>query len=110
MHDDALLFPGHADDDTLAKMPPTIVWSSEFDFYQTETVRYTPRLYPILVTNSFGRYRFANRVRAAGRLLELVVIPGTTHGSGMQPMLGCFKMEREAFRVAIQEYLVKHED
>jgi len=92
MHEDALLFPGHADDETLAQMPPTIVWSSEFDFYQTESMR------------------FANRVRAAGRLLELVVIPGTTHGSGMQPMLGCFKVEREAFRVAIQEYLVKQED
>ena len=29
--------------------------------------------------------RFANKLRAAGRLLELVVIPGAKHGSGMNP-------------------------
>ena len=53
--------------------------------------------------------RFANCLRAAGRLLELVVIPGIKHGSGMQPMMRCFKLEREAFRLAVQEYLVKED-
>ena len=51
--------------------------------------------------------RFASKLRAAGRLLELVVIPGAKHGSGSQPRFGVWKLEREAWRVAIQEYLVK---
>ena len=51
--------------------------------------------------------RFANRLRAAGRLLEFVVIPGTKHGSGLAPYHACFKREREAWRMAIQEYLLK---
>merc|ERR1712123_248274 len=89
MKQDALLFPGKADELTLSKMPPTIVWDAEFDFYITEACR------------------FASRLRAAGRLLELVIIPGAKHGSGMSPINGCFKMEREAWRLAIQEYLLK---
>ena len=51
-------------------------------------------------------FRFANRLRAAGRLLEFVSIPGSKHGSGMMPKLACFKMEKEAWRMAIQEYLL----
>lgn len=51
--------------------------------------------------------RFAGRLRAAGRLLELVVIPGAKHGSGMMPHFNVWRMEREAWRLAIQEYLVK---
>jgi len=89
MSADALLYPGKADDETLAKMPPTIIWESEFDIYITEATR------------------FANRLRAAGRLLEFVVIPGAKHGSGMVPYHACFNLEREAFRMAIQEYLLK---
>jgi len=89
MSKDPILFPGHADDEILSKMPPTIVWDAEFDFYITEATR------------------FANRLRAAGRLLEFVVFPGTKHGSGMLPKHACFKAEREAFRMAIQEYLLK---
>lgn len=89
MRKDALLFPGKADEETLSKMPPTIVWDAEFDFYLTEATR------------------FAGRLRAAGRLLELVVIPGAKHGSGMMPGFTAFKLEREAFRLAIQEYLLK---
>ena len=50
--DDPMVFPGKADRETLTKMPPMILWSSEFDLYYTETVR------------------FAARVREAGRLLE----------------------------------------
>merc|ERR1712198_616809 len=84
-----LLYPGKAGEDVLKKMPPTIVWDSEFDIYLTEATR------------------FANRLRAAGRLLEFVVIPGSKHGSGMMPIHACFQMEREAWRLAVQEYLVK---
>jgi len=89
MSSDSLLYPGKADEETLSKMPPTIVWEGEFDFYLTEATR------------------FANRLRAAGRLLEFVVIPGVKHGSGMSPMHACWKLEREAWRVAMQEYLLK---
>ena len=52
-------------------------------------------------------FRFASKLRAAGRLLELVVIPGAKHGSGMMPNFQVWKLEREAWRFAIQEYLVK---
>jgi len=85
----ALLYPGKADAETLSKMPPTIVWEAEFDIYLTEATR------------------FANRLRAAGRLLEFVVLPGSKHGSGMLPSHACFNVEREAWRMAIQEYLLK---
>ena len=50
--DDPMVFPGKADRETLTKLPPMILWSSEFDLYYTETVR------------------FAARIREAGRLLE----------------------------------------
>ena len=36
---DALLYPGKADDETLRKMPPTIIWEAEFDIYITEAQR-----------------------------------------------------------------------
>ena len=52
-------------------------------------------------------FRFASKLRAAGRLLELVVIPGAKHGSGMMPNFQVWKVEMEAWRFAIQEYLVK---
>ena len=86
---DALLFPDKVEERTLSKMPPTIIWEAEFDIFLTEACR------------------FANRLQAAGRLLELVVIPGAKHGSGMSPICGCFKMEREAWRMAVHEYLIK---
>jgi len=89
LKDDAILYPGKTDETLLAKMPPTIVWEAEFDFYITEATR------------------FASRLRAAGRLLEFVVIPGAKHGSGMAPTHAVFKLEREAWRIAIQEYLLK---
>jgi len=89
LKDDPILYPGKADEALLSKMPPTIVWEAEFDFYITEATR------------------FASRLRAAGRLLEFVVTPGAKHGSGMAPSHAVFKLEREAWRVAIQEYLKK---
>ena len=91
MKDDPLLFPGHADDNTLRKMPPTVVWSTEFDLYSTETIR------------------FANRLRFAGRLLEFVSIPGANHSSGFDPdkNLNIWKVWSEAWALTIREYLVK---
>jgi len=83
------MFPAKASAELLAKMPPTIVWEEEFDMYITVATR------------------FASKLRAAGRLLELVVIPGAKHGSGMMPHFKVWRMEREAWRMAIQEYLVK---
>merc|ERR1712032_1096187 len=53
--------------------------------------------------------RFAHKLRTAGRLLEFVCIPGAKHGSGMMPSFrALWKLAREAWRVAIQEYLVKN--
>ena len=39
MSADALLYPGKADEETLRKMPPTIIWEDEFDIYITEATR-----------------------------------------------------------------------
>ena len=39
MSNDPLLYPGKADEETLSKMPPTIVWEAEFDFFITEATR-----------------------------------------------------------------------
>ena len=44
MSNDALLYPGKADDETLRKMPPTIMWEDEFDMYITEATRKEERL------------------------------------------------------------------
>merc|ERR1712001_718780 len=70
---DPLLFPGKASDELLEKFPPTIIEESEFDMFITEATR------------------IANRLRRAGRLLELIVIPGAKHGSTMMGGLKCFK-------------------
>merc|ERR1712088_557164 len=88
---DPLLFPGKASPELLAKMPPALVWEDEFDMYITPATR------------------FAHKLRTAGRLLEFVCIPGAKHGSGMMPSFrALWKLAREAWRVAIQEYLVKN--
>ena len=86
---DPLLFPDKASDDILSKMPPTIVWEAEFDMFITEASR------------------LATRLRAVGRLLEFVVIPGIKHASAFNPAFKCFQLERESYRLAIQEYLLK---
>ena len=39
MSKNPLLYPGKADEETLSKMPPTIVWEAEFDFFITEATR-----------------------------------------------------------------------
>merc|ERR1711892_719719 len=89
--DDPFFFPGDVSDDIIAMMPPTIIWEAEFDIFITEN------------------FRFANKLRSAGRLLEFVVIPGGKHGSDLDPSKKCFQTNQEAMRVAVQEYLVKSE-
>jgi len=87
--DDPLLFPGDCGEDILAKMPPTIVWETEFDMFITEATR------------------FASKLRRAGRLLDFVVMPGGKHGSDLDPSFKCFAVRKEAWIRAIEEYLTK---
>jgi len=86
---DPLLFPGKASTELLQKFPATIIWEAEFDMYITEATR------------------MAFKLRAAGRLLEFVVIPGSKHGSYIMPVGKCFKVHQDAFKLAIEEYLHK---
>ena len=85
--EDPLLFPGKASDELLAKMPPTIILECEFDMFLTEAGR------------------MANRLRAAGRLLEYVVIPGCKHGSTFNPNFNCFRTAIDVRKLAFKEYL-----
>jgi len=90
--DDPLLFPDKASDELLEKMPPTIVFEVEFDMLITEATR------------------LARRLRNAGRLLELIVIPGYNHDSWEMLVSGKVKgskMYMDAFKLAIEEYLKK---
>lgn len=84
---DPLLFPGKAAPELLEKFPPTIIVEAEFDMFITEATR------------------MAYKLRAAGRLLEFMVIPGSKHGSAMFPAFKCFKTGSEAMKLAFQEYL-----
>ena len=84
---DPLLFPGKASDELLEKFPPTIIEESEFDMFITETTR------------------LANRLRRAGRLLELIVIPGGKHGSTMDPGLKNFKVAMDAKKLTFANYV-----
>lgn len=85
--DDPLLFPGKASDELLAKFPPTIMESAEFDMFRTETCR------------------LAARLLRAGRLLEFLTVPGAKHASGMQPDFDCFKKGKEMQKLAMDAYL-----
>ena len=60
--DDDLLYPGKASDDLLAKLPMTAVWTSEFDFFKRDNLKY------------------AERLRAVGKLIDVSNMPGMTHG------------------------------
>lgn len=84
---DPLLFPAKADDEVLAKMPPTIIWEVEFDAFITEATR------------------MAARLRAAGRLLELYIAPGATHGSEAEPGLSVTKKMMDDYKLALETYL-----
>ena len=84
---DPLLFPAKASDDLLAKMPPTIIWEVEFDIYITEATR------------------MARRLRSAGRLLELYIAPGVTHGADLDPSLQVSKRIMDDYKLALDTYL-----
>ena len=85
--EDPLLFPGKASTEILEKFPPTIIVEAEFDMFITEATR------------------LAYKLRAAGRLLEFIVIPGSKHGSAMMPPFKCFKTGMDAYKLAWQEYV-----
>jgi acetyl esterase/lipase len=53
-----LLFPDKSPDSLLEKMPPTVVFSAEFDMFITETER------------------MVRRMRRAGTLLDYCCMPG----------------------------------
>ena len=84
---DPLLFPAKADDELIAKMPPTIIWEVEFDVYITEMTR------------------MARRLRSAGRLLELYIAPGVTHGADLDPDLKVTKRMLDDYKLALETYL-----
>eukprot|EP00929_Paragymnodinium_shiwhaense_P121147 TRINITY_DN9328_c0_g1_i1.p1 TRINITY_DN9328_c0_g1~~TRINITY_DN9328_c0_g1_i1.p1 ORF type:complete len:432 (+),score=107.94 TRINITY_DN9328_c0_g1_i1:145-1440(+) len=58
---DSAIFPTMATNDLLVWFPPALMWQAEFDCFIT------------------ANRRFAQRLEAAGRLLELVVHPGANH-------------------------------
>ncbi len=49
--------------------------------------------------------RMANRMRAAGRLLEFPVVPGGQHGSELGAGTQYFINAMEAYKLALKEYL-----
>jgi len=85
---DPLLFPGKVSEELLKKFPPTIVFEVEFDFYITEATR------------------FARRLRTAGRLLELIVVPGLGHGQAMEPKFKKFEELNNILKTLMKEYLI----
>merc|ERR1712193_379672 len=86
---DPLLFPAKASDDLLALFPPTVVLEVEFDQYITENIR------------------MANRLRAKGRLLDLVVLPGVNHGQNVDPRnTKKFKESLHIMKTLVREYLL----
>ena len=86
---DALLYPGKASDEILAKFPPTVVLVGEFDMFITETTR------------------LARRLSRAGRLLEFVVFPGATHHVCLWPAFRIGEMFDGTLKKVLEEYLHK---
>ena len=84
-----LLFPDKSPDSLLAKMPPTIMFSAEFDMFITETER------------------LARRLRRAGTLLEFCCMPGIGHGSYFNAGLECHQLFHEYYKLAVDEYIRK---
>ena len=81
------LFPGKASEELLEKFPPVIVLEVEFDVFITEATR------------------LANRLRRAGRLLELVIIPGMTHSSCFIPGTNGSKIFRDVLKTIAKGYI-----
>ena len=82
-----MLFPSKASDALLKEMPPTVIFSAEFDMFITETER------------------MARRLRQNGRLLDLCTIPGIVHGSYVNPSLKCYRTFFDSYKLALQEYV-----
>ena len=82
-----MLFPSKAPDSMMKEMPPTVIFSAEFDMFITETDR------------------MARRLRQNGRLLDLCTIPGIGHASYLNPSLKCYKTFYDSFKLALQEYV-----
>ena len=61
-HNDDQLYPGRVSDDILKMYPPTVVWTSEFDFLRRDNEV------------------FAARLKAVGKLAEMSEMPGVFHG------------------------------
>ena len=59
---DDQLYPGKASDDILKKYPPTVIWTSEFDFLRRDNET------------------FAKRLDKVGKLAALGEMPGVGHG------------------------------
>ena len=87
--EDSLIFRVKAgDDQLLAKIPPTVIIEAEFDMF---------------INEADG---MADRLQAAGKLLEYVVIPGLKHASNYDPSLKSFNTVIDVRRIAIKEYLL----
>jgi len=82
-----LLFPAKASDKLIQKMPPTVIFSAEFDMFITETER------------------MARRMRSNGRLLEFCCLPGIGHASYLYPGLECYAKFYSCYKLAVDEYV-----
>ena len=85
---DPLLFPAKASDEIIAKMPPTIIYTMEFDLFITENTRMTARMLRM------------------GRLLEFCVQHGMNHNSAAVSGTKGKENHLRDFTLAIQEYLL----
>jgi len=87
--EDSLIFRVKAgDDELLAKIPPTVIIEAEFDMFINEADC------------------MSDRLQAAGKLLEYVVIPGLKHASNYDPSFKSFSTVIDVRRIAIKEYLL----
>ena len=62
IENDPVLYPGLILDEQLAKMPPTVITTSEMDFARRDSVH------------------FSGRLKSVGRQLDLLDMPRVTHG------------------------------
>jgi len=85
---DPLLFPGKASKEILGQFPPTIIFQVEFGSNITESTR------------------LARRLRAAGRLLELVVQPGMDQSRGHYSKFAKFHESQEILKKIVVNYLL----
>ena len=82
--DDDQVFPGRTSDEILSQYPPTVIWTSEFDFLRRDNET------------------FAARLKKVGKLAALGQMPGVGHGyqtTGFKApeVKKYYEQEREAF-------------